>query len=538
MKPDLHKFLRRSVAAPLLLLLVAGCDSELPLAPSFDVSKGVAGGAPTNLTASAASYHQIWLAWQDNSTNEDGWEVWRSTTGPTSTFTLFTVYPWPNITAGGNDLLQASTEYCYKVRAYKGARRQVSYSDFSNVACATTLAVLPAAPSGVNAAPRFNGYAIHVTWTDNASNENGFRVERSPTTAGPWTTVGSTSSNATSLDDAQVPSAEQPVCYRVFAVNSFGDSGPSNVACTTVPVGPTNLVAAVLSDGSVDLSWTDVSAVEDGFAVYRWTAVGPVALVATLSANATSYHDSGVGDSTYWYRVYATKDGGTSRGSNTISVVVATKPPAAPANLDAVPQASSIVAVSWLDASANEEGFRVERSADGGASWVSYYTTGPDQAGLWDNGAAPEQQVCYRVIAFNVKGDSPPSNTDCTTPPAGPTGFTATVIDSVTVDFAWTDNSAVEDGYQIAIDYGYGYWEVVATVGPNTTSFRLQGYPYPLYQTYFVVALKDGGYSDRSNAAFSSPPPGSSTLRAGSTPGVSAPRTLAPRRLTGKRGKP
>ena len=108
MKPDLHKFLRRSVAAPLLLLLVAGCDSELPLAPSFDVSKGVAGGAPTNLTASAASYHQIWLAWQDNSTNEDGWEVWRSTTGPTGTFTLFTVYPWPNITAGGNDLLQGA----------------------------------------------------------------------------------------------------------------------------------------------------------------------------------------------------------------------------------------------------------------------------------------------------------------------------------------------------------------------------------------------------------------------------------------------
>jgi len=511
-----HRF---CLGSSLLVLCVVGCESRDPLAPSLVAFKNtLTGGAPTNLAATAASSHQIWLAWQDNTTNEDGWEVYRSDTGPTGSFTLFTVYPWPNVNAGGNDLLQGSTQYCYKVRAYKGTHRQVSYSPYSNVACATTLAEpgRPAAPTGVNAMPS-PFVAIDVAWTDNSADETGFHVERSATAAGPWTLAGTMGANVTSLRDRQYPGDDQGVCYRVFAVNGYGNSDTSAVDCTSSPAVPTNLAASSGTDGAVNLTWTDNSGVEDGYQVLRAGSSGQGGtVVATLPANTTSYRDAGLVDSSYGYNVRATKDGGASGHSYFVQVVVATVPPSAPTNADAVPAGSSVVMVTWVDMAMNEESTRVEHSIDGGATWITVATVGwyrwsrtnPDGAPSYEQS---EQQVCYRVIAFNRIGDSPPSNTDCTTPPAGPTDVTATGVDAATVDLAWTDNSGVEDGYVIArlVDYGDGYWEweYIATVGPNTTSYRLEGYPSALYETYGVAALKDSGTSDWSSA---SPTPPSS----------------------------
>lgn len=505
---------RLSQVIPILLLPLFACDRVEPVEPVEPVLEarvsagaGSTPNAPSNTNAVAASYNQIDVWWQDNSSNESGFELHRSTTGPSGVFTLL-ISTGANVTSYSNGGLAASMQYCYKVQAFRTTGGKTSGSAFSPVSCATTLAPpLPAAPSSVNATPRF-GYRIAVTWTDNATNENGFRVERSVTSAGPWTPVGTTSPNVTSLDDTQPLGSEQPACYRVFAVNSFGDSDPSNVDCTTVPAAPTNLAATILGDGSVDLTWTDNSAVEDAVEVLRGGGGAEgLRVVVTLPANATDYRDSGLADSSYGYVVRATKDGGASAGSNFVQVVVATVPPSAPADVQAFSAASSIVNVIWLDVAMNEEGSRVERSTDGGATWVTIATIGWYLVSPWvvDEGRSSEQQVCYRVIAFNRKGDSPPSNSDCTTPPAGPTGFTATGVDSITVDFAWTDNSGVEDGYQIGIDYGYGYWEIIASVDPNTTSYRLQWGAGVYYNTYFVVAIKDGGYSDFSNLATPQP---------------------------------
>jgi hypothetical protein len=480
------------------------------------------------------SYSRIDVSWRDNSGNESGFEVHRSTTGANGAFTLL-AKTGAGVTSYNDVGVAPSTAYCYEVRAFRITGNKTSYSALSNAACATSLAPpLPVAPSGVNATP-WSGYAIKITWTDNSANETGFRVERSATTAGPWTAIGMTGANVTSLEDYQFPGAEQPACYRVFAMNSFGDSDPSNLDCTTPPAAPTNLAATVADDGTVNLTWADNSAVEESYEVQRGSsgAVG-MTVVATLPSNATGFRDAGLPDSSYGYLVRATKDGGTSGGSNFVQVVVATRAPVAPSNADAVPGSTSQVLVSWIDESMNEEGSRVERSADDGATWITVYTTGwyMVPTSFWDEERSPEQQVCYRVVAFNRMGDSPPSNTDCTTPPAGPTAFTATGVDAVTVDFAWTDNSAVEDGYVIGIDYGYGYWEWVASVGPNTTSYRLE-WEYAYGNTYFVVAIKDGGYSDWSNYASPTSPPGASSPSASPTSPMPASR-----RPIGMRGKP
>jgi hypothetical protein len=464
--------------------------------------------AATSLTATAYSYSVINLAWQDNAANETGWEVHRSTTGPAGSFSLRSTTS-ANVTGTSDGALQATTEYCYKVRSFRTAGRRTTYGEFSNVACATTLpAPVPAAPSGLNAAPLYS-YRINVTWLDNANDETGFRVERSATTEGPWTVDGSVGANATSYTD-YVPE-EQQFCYRVIAFNSFGDSPPSNTECTAVPAVPSGLAAAV-SDGAVDLAWTDNSSVEDGFQVERSGGGLPAGVIATLPVNATAYHDATVApNNTYWYSVRATRDGGWSSSSGSVQVVVATTIPTAPSGANTSPQSSTGVTVFWVDASTNEQGFRVERSSDGGATWTTAVTVPLDYTAAADGGLSPETSVCHRVIAFNDVGDSPPSNTDCTTPPAGPTGLTATGVDAETVDFAWSDNSGAEDGYEvwlISCDYYYGcyYAYSIGTLGPNATSFRYQD-PYAYWYYYAVLAVKDGGYSDPSEWVSPTSPP-------------------------------
>lgn len=518
--------------------LLVGCeDDNQPLAPEFRASSSSGSGAtpaaPSNANAVAPSFNQINVSWQDNSSNESGFEVHRSITGPSGTFTLL-ASTGANAPSYGNGGLSGSTQYCYKIRAFRTPGGRTNYSSFSNVACATTQAPpVPAAPSGAHAAPQFFGTEIGITWKDNSSDETGFRVERSATSGGPWTSVGTTSADANALNDFQVPAPDQPVCYRAFAFNGYGDSQASNVVCTAVPAAPTNLVAGA-SGSNVDLTWTDNSAVEGGFTVYRWTAWNPLTLIATVAANVTSYHDAGLSDSTYWYQVRVLKDGGEGDASNNAAALVATAPPSTPADVSAVPQASSAIMFSWTATSANATGFRVERSTDGGTSWINYQMMSGGDSYISDNGVTAEQQLCYRVTAFNSLGESAPSNAACTTPPAAPTDFGATPVDASTIDFAWTDNSNVEDGYAIGIDYGFDYWEIVAVVGPNITSYRLQsGSAY--YNTYFVVATKDGGFSDWSNEIYVQPTATMAVPASSARPSVSPrlpsrTRTLKPAR--------
>src|SRR5207245_7504283 len=89
---------------------------------------------------------------------------------------------------------------------------------------------------------------------------------------------------------------------------------------------------------ALPISWTDNSGVEDGFTLWRAGGGADWSVVATLPANTTVYHDAGLTpDNTYWYVVYATKDGGSSGSSESVQVVLATTPPVAASDLGVQP---------------------------------------------------------------------------------------------------------------------------------------------------------------------------------------------------------
>src|SRR5437763_6859611 len=438
--------LRRSgFAYPVLLLSLirfGGCDGNHPLEPATDQGPTLSVASqkgPSGLVANPLA-GAIALGWQDNSPNETGFEVLRSTTGASGTFTTITTTT-AKVTFYTDSGLDPKRQYCYKVQAIGQQKRVIGVS---NTVSATPLLLEPLAASKV-AAVLLNTWTVQITWTDNSINEDGFRVQRAGSDAGPWTMLVSTSPGITSVQDGNSTPSQERVCYRVVAFNKYGDAPASNTACTAFPFAPTTLVAKAVDGQTIDLTWTDNSAFEDGYEVQRCCQTGWI-VVASLPANAVSYRDAGlISNAQYSYTVRAKKDQGFSEYSNYASAITATAPPSAPV-AGAGPSSSISITVYWTDNSGIAETFRVERSFDGGASWMAFGPTIPGQTSLYDEGRTPEQLVRYRVYAANSRGESGPSIPACTTPPLGPPDLFATTVDYQSIDLTWADQSGAEDG--------------------------------------------------------------------------------------------
>jgi hypothetical protein len=191
----------------------------------FTMIKGVEPGEPTPpaapgcLTATAASGGRIDLAWTDNAGNEDGFQVERSTDG--STFALHGT-AGANATAYADATVQPAKGYWYRVRATNGA----GVSAWSNVAGATTPGP-PAAPGGLTATA-LSRNQIRLAWTDNSSNESGFRIQRS-TNGVTFFTIATVGAGVTSYTSSAL-TANRTYWYRVRAYNASGNSAYSNTA--------------------------------------------------------------------------------------------------------------------------------------------------------------------------------------------------------------------------------------------------------------------------------------------------------------------
>ena len=102
--------------------------------------------APTNLTATAVSFSEIDLTWQDNSNNETGFGIERKT-GSGGSYTLITTVG-ANIISYADIGLLSGTTYYYRVYAYNTSGN----SSYSNEINATTY-VSGWLPTSINGAP-------------------------------------------------------------------------------------------------------------------------------------------------------------------------------------------------------------------------------------------------------------------------------------------------------------------------------------------------------------------------------------------------
>jgi hypothetical protein len=324
-----RRAVRRLGLATSVLVLSLGCDAAELVEPvdnlTSNATSGTTGKAPSNLTAVVYSEGRIDVRWNDNSSNESAFEVHVSATGATGVYNPIS-YLAPNTTAFEDVYVRGGTRYCYKARSVRTSGRygaSVSYSDFSNVACDTTPI---SAASGVSSSP-VGSTTIFVAWTDNSTREAGFRVERSLDRGATWTTAVSAEPEYTYAYDTG-RAGDQEVCYRVIAFGGTNDARPSNTHCSTPIKAPTDLSATLINPelGDVELTWTDNSAVEDGYEiwiyfigdVYGGDGYGYWVALPQLPANSTRFTAPGVGAGPFLVR--ATKDGGYSDFSNEVQI--------------------------------------------------------------------------------------------------------------------------------------------------------------------------------------------------------------------------
>jgi hypothetical protein len=87
---------------------------------------------PTGLTAAAVSGPQVNLAWQDNSSNEHEFGVFRRPRYSRKSFVLMGV-TLANVSTFQDKTVEPNTEYSYKVAARQWAKGKTNYSDYSNI---------------------------------------------------------------------------------------------------------------------------------------------------------------------------------------------------------------------------------------------------------------------------------------------------------------------------------------------------------------------------------------------------------------------
>ncbi len=177
----------------------------------------------------------------------------------------------------------------------------------------------------------------------------------------------------------------------------------------TPPAAPTGFSALAVSSSQIDLKWTDASTNEQGFNLERSTDGINFTPLITLAANATSYSNTALSAATkYTYRIRSFNTAGPSAWAGPIAATTSPAtvlPPAVPSGLVASPVSSSQIDLKWTDGSSNEDGFRIERSADA-INFSQIASVGANATTYSDKGLAESTRYTYRVRAFNTGGVS------------------------------------------------------------------------------------------------------------------------------------
>jgi hypothetical protein len=269
--------------------------------------------APSNLTATAASSTVINLAWTDNDTAPNratGYDIEDSTNGTTFTQVATASAGATSFSVGG---LQPSTTYTFRVRAFNS----IGTSAYSNTASATTQASNGnlTAPSNLTATAA-TGTQINLAWTNNATVQTGFHIDRATNNTFTQNLVTQTAAaSATTFSDSGLTPGTT-YFYRVRAFDATAESANSNTASATtltLPAAPTNFHPTLVTPNGVDLEWVNNAANATSVKVFRALGTNSPVTVAVLSKQVNSFFDTGLTPGAqYTYSIQAFNNAGPS----------------------------------------------------------------------------------------------------------------------------------------------------------------------------------------------------------------------------------
>lgn len=165
-------------------------------------------------------------------------------------------------------------------------------------------------PSDLAAAP-VSPTRIDLTWTDTASGEHGWKVERSPAGDEDWTQIAAIAAESTSYSATGLtPATAYDFRVRAYAGETNGDYSNTATAATYPQLSaPYAVVATGAGATAIVLTWQsdDDPGGFDAFHVERSpTGAGDWAEIDTTASDVYAYEDTGLTPgTTYWYRVRA-----------------------------------------------------------------------------------------------------------------------------------------------------------------------------------------------------------------------------------------
>jgi len=169
--------------------------------------------APDQLAATYEPVARINLAWQDNSANETGFVIERSTDGVN--FSVLASVA-ANTTIYDDLAVFGGFTYTYRIAAFNAD----GASGYSNTSSATVPPndTAPAAPSNLSAS-NVQQTTLTLTWTDNSNNESGFTIQRATDSAFTKNLVSiNVGPNVTSFNDSGL-ARKTKYFYRILAFN-------------------------------------------------------------------------------------------------------------------------------------------------------------------------------------------------------------------------------------------------------------------------------------------------------------------------------
>jgi hypothetical protein len=194
-------------------------------------------------------------------------------------------------------------------------------------------ALPPAAPTGLTAAA-VSRHDIALAWTDNADNEDGFKIERS-FDGSAFTEIATVGPNLTGHTDSGLD-ADTAAWYRVRAFNDAGHSDYSNVAGATTfpPNAPPTVSLASPAEGATFTAPADIliraDAEDADGSVVSVSFHNGASLLATVTAAPWEFLWTGVAAGAYQLTATATDNEAASSTSAPVNIEVVEPPPPPP----------------------------------------------------------------------------------------------------------------------------------------------------------------------------------------------------------------
>jgi len=273
--------------------------------------------APTSLAGISGGSNSVALTWTDNSSVEDGYEVYYKLTSD-STWILFgtTAASATTSTVTG---LTASASYDFRIRAKDGT----AYSAYT---ASITIVVIapPAGTPGTPLATITGQTTATLTWTDTATGLTRMYIYRS-LDATTWTELGYVA-NAIQTYAATGLASYTAYYFKLRAWNTAGWSATysanSTVKTTTIDLDPpTAVMADALSSTQIKLDFTVNAGNATAHYIERKTTGSYSAMGNTGDGTTATYTDGTCSaDTEYTYRIRAYNSVAESYGDYSVSV--------------------------------------------------------------------------------------------------------------------------------------------------------------------------------------------------------------------------